>query len=91
MDGVFWGTLGDTLTALEADASVHGIIFSSGLKRDVFTAGNDLTELYMPVRVRWNPPHTPAATYTLLHASPLLHRYLSRRLGPSQSLSCGLG
>jgi hypothetical protein len=30
MDGVFWGTLGDTLTALEADASVHGIIFSSG-------------------------------------------------------------
>jgi 3,2-trans-enoyl-CoA isomerase len=71
MDGVFWGTLGDTLTALEADASVHGIIFSSGLKRDVFTAGNDLTELYMPVRVRWNPPHTPAATYTLLHASPL--------------------
>jgi enoyl-CoA hydratase/carnithine racemase len=50
MDGVFWGTMGDTLAALEADTGIHGVVFSSGLQRDVFTAGNDITELYMPVR-----------------------------------------
>lgn len=33
---------------LEADSRVKGVIFASGLKRDVFTAGNDLKELYAP-------------------------------------------
>lgn len=28
---------------------VRGIIFSSGLRRDVFTAGNDINELYAPL------------------------------------------
>ena len=31
-----------TLEALEADPAVRGVIWASGLKRDVFTAGNDL-------------------------------------------------
>ena len=31
-----------TLEQLEADKAVRGVIWASGLKRDVFTAGNDL-------------------------------------------------
>ena len=31
-----------TLEQLEADEAVRGVIWASGLKRDVFTAGNDL-------------------------------------------------
>lgn len=27
---------------------VQGVVFSSGLKRDVFSAGNDIMELYAP-------------------------------------------
>ena len=34
-----------TLEQLEADKAVRGIIWASGLKRDVFTAGNDLKVL----------------------------------------------
>ena len=43
-----WHQLADALTQLEADKSVRGVIFQSGLKRDVFTAGNDIMELYAP-------------------------------------------
>lgn len=28
---------------------MRGVIFTSGLQRDVFTAGNDLAELYAPL------------------------------------------
>lgn len=37
-----WRELLATLEALEADPAVRGVIWASGLKRDVFTAGNDL-------------------------------------------------
>ncbi len=43
-----WRQLATALDALEADPSVRGVIFQSGLKKDVFTAGNDLMELYAP-------------------------------------------
>ncbi len=43
-----WRQLSTALEGLEADSSVRGVIFQSGLKRDVFTAGNDLKELYAP-------------------------------------------
>lgn len=43
-----WRQLSTTLDALEADRSVRGVIFRSGLQKDVFTAGNDLNELYAP-------------------------------------------
>lgn len=43
-----WQQLKESLTELEADPNVEGIIYTSGLKRDVFTAGNDLMELYAP-------------------------------------------
>ena len=36
------------LDALEADPRVRGLVIASGLKRDVFSAGNDLGELYAP-------------------------------------------
>ncbi|KAJ3092457.1 hypothetical protein HK102_007081 [Quaeritorhiza haematococci] len=43
-----WQQLLDTLTELENDPKIRAAIFQSGLKRDVFTAGNDITELYSP-------------------------------------------
>ncbi|GAX72781.1 hypothetical protein CEUSTIGMA_g237.t1 [Chlamydomonas eustigma] len=43
-----WQALEAALDQLEADSSISGVIFASGLKRDVFSAGNDLMELYAP-------------------------------------------
>lgn len=43
-----WRALDSALTQLEADPQVHGVIFCSGVQRDVFSAGNDIMELYAP-------------------------------------------
>lgn len=43
-----WQQLMETLDSLEKDPLIRGAIFQSGLQRDVFTAGNDLMELYAP-------------------------------------------
>ncbi|KAJ3189873.1 hypothetical protein HDU85_000157 [Gaertneriomyces sp. JEL0708] len=48
MDLDMWTQLLDTLTACEKDPEVRGVIFHSGLSRSIFTAGNDLKELYAP-------------------------------------------
>ncbi|GLI69176.1 hypothetical protein VaNZ11_013745 [Volvox africanus] len=48
MDLAMWVQLDRVLLALEADNSITAIVFTSGLKRDVFSAGNDLMELYAP-------------------------------------------
>ncbi|TPX61389.1 hypothetical protein SpCBS45565_g07270 [Spizellomyces sp. 'palustris'] len=47
MNLTMWEQLLETLTTLEKD-QVRGVIFHSGLSRPVFTAGNDLKELYAP-------------------------------------------
>jgi 3,2-trans-enoyl-CoA isomerase len=44
-----WAALHDALQAVEADPAMRGVIITSGLKRDVFTAGNDLRELHAPL------------------------------------------
>lgn len=43
-----WKQLEAALDDLEADPSVSGLIIASGLAKDVFSAGNDLLELYAP-------------------------------------------
>lgn len=48
LDLGMWVALEAALDALEADKSVSGLILISGLQRDVFSAGNDLLELYAP-------------------------------------------
>lgn len=48
MDTALWSALGAKLRELEGDASLRGLVVASGLARDVFTAGNDLKELYAP-------------------------------------------
>lgn len=48
MDRSFWQQLYDTFDGLEKDDSVRGVIFQSGLKRNVFAAGLDIEELYPP-------------------------------------------
>ena len=48
MDLTFWKELSAALAAAEADPSVRGLIFASALQRSVFTAGNDIKELYAP-------------------------------------------
>ena len=49
MNLAFWQQLTATLDELEADPAVRGALFCSGLRRDVFTAGNDINELYAPL------------------------------------------
>ncbi|KAG2448174.1 hypothetical protein HYH02_006759 [Chlamydomonas schloesseri] len=48
MDLAMWRGLDAALQSLEADPAVLAVIFTSGLRRDVFSAGNDLLELYAP-------------------------------------------
>jgi 3,2-trans-enoyl-CoA isomerase len=48
MNTAVWTSLLSTLDSLEANPKVRGVVFTSALKRNVFTAGNDLTELYPP-------------------------------------------
>ncbi|CCG81204.1 protein of unknown function [Taphrina deformans PYCC 5710] len=43
-----WDDLIKTLHEAEQDPEIRGIIYRSGLKKPVFTAGNDITELYAP-------------------------------------------
>ncbi|KAK9763936.1 hypothetical protein K7432_008974 [Basidiobolus ranarum] len=43
-----WVQLSRTLDELESNGKVRGVIFHSGLSRSIFTAGNDLNELYAP-------------------------------------------
>jgi 3,2-trans-enoyl-CoA isomerase len=43
-----WIELQETLDEFESNPKIRGIIFSSGLDRNIFTAGNDLMELYAP-------------------------------------------
>lgn len=43
-----WHDLLDTLTQMEKTPSVRGMILQSGLQKDLFTAGNDLKELFVP-------------------------------------------
>jgi Delta3-Delta2-enoyl-CoA isomerase len=49
MNTALWTALLKTLDSLEQNPQVRGVIFTSSLKRNVFTAGNDLTELYAPM------------------------------------------
>ncbi|KAJ3036056.1 dodecenoyl-CoA isomerase [Rhizophlyctis rosea] len=46
MNKALWQALSDTLTQLEANPSIRAVIFRSGLKRPIFTAGNDINELH---------------------------------------------
>eukprot|EP00210_Caulerpa_lentillifera_P009672 g9228.t1 len=48
MDLAFWKELSEVIQSLEEDPTIKGVIFCSGLTRDIFTAGNDLGELYAP-------------------------------------------
>lgn len=48
-DTSMWAALHAAIKAVEADSSMSGLVICSGLKRDVFTAGNDLKELYAPM------------------------------------------
>jgi 3,2-trans-enoyl-CoA isomerase len=43
-----WKQLLTALNKLEQDKSVRGLILQSGITKDIFTAGNDLMELYAP-------------------------------------------
>ena len=43
-----WQQLASAVSELESSPKVRGVILQSGLKKDVFTAGNDINELYAP-------------------------------------------
>ncbi|KAI9365392.1 ClpP/crotonase [Zopfochytrium polystomum] len=46
MNTAMWEALTAALAGVEDDADVHALVIESGLTRDVFTAGNDITEIY---------------------------------------------
>jgi Delta3-Delta2-enoyl-CoA isomerase len=48
MNTEVWSLLLKALDELEANPKVRAVVFKSALKRNVFTAGNDLLELYAP-------------------------------------------
>lgn len=47
-----WKELSAVLDTLEADPEVRAIIIQSGLKKNVFTAGLDIKELYLPMTTK---------------------------------------
>jgi len=49
MNAALWEQLQSALDALEANKKIRGVVFASGLDKDIFTAGNDLRELYGPL------------------------------------------
>ena len=48
MDTKFWYTLRQHIDDVEKDPSCRALLLLSDLKKNVFTAGNDLNELYAP-------------------------------------------
>ena len=48
MDLQFWSELRDALERVESEPETRACVFLSRLKRDIFTAGNDINELYAP-------------------------------------------
>ena len=48
LDFKLWQQLANAIQQLEHDASVRGVVITSGLKRDIFSAGNDIMALYAP-------------------------------------------
>lgn len=48
MDLEFWQQLTSAVEGLEQDADVRGVIFASGLQRDIFTAGETYTVQVCP-------------------------------------------
>ena len=46
MNTQLWQELTDCLNDLENDKNCRGVIYNSGLIKNVFTAGNDLSELH---------------------------------------------
>uniref|UniRef100_A0A7R9V344 Enoyl-CoA hydratase n=1 Tax=Chlamydomonas euryale TaxID=1486919 RepID=A0A7R9V344_9CHLO len=63
-----WRELDAALAELEENSAVSGLIIVSGLKRDVFCAGNDILELY--------PPKTTAQRYAEVWTTS--NRFLAR-------------
>jgi len=41
-----WQALSDALISIESNSAIRGLLIVSGLKRDIFTAGNDMNELH---------------------------------------------
>ncbi|MEW5303143.1 MAG: hypothetical protein WDW38_001466 [Sanguina aurantia] len=52
LDLTMWTALQTALDSLEANPAIHGVIIQSGLTKNVFSAGNDLLELYAPATTK---------------------------------------
>lgn len=48
MDTAMWEELSQALTLVESNPKMQAVAFMSGIVKDVFTAGNDIQELYAP-------------------------------------------
>ena len=71
-----WTDLTAALAQCEQDSAIRGIVICSGLEKDIFSAGNDLLELYAPKLLK-NDSHNSG------HYKPLFWPdYIDRRLLP---------
>jgi len=75
MDLSLWQELLTAFESLEADPEVRAVIFRSGLKRSVFTAGLDINELYAPSTSKeqlFNFWDVISQTLTKIYTSPMV-------------------
>ena len=85
-DQKLWAGLAGALERAEADPNTRGLVIGSGIKKDVFMAGNDLTELYVPKTTRdryavfWM---TLSRFLARLHASRLVTAVAARGYCPA--------
>lgn len=67
------------MSGVPVEQAVRGVIFASGLKREVFTAGNDIKELYAPQTSKSRCGQQSARAWCLLGASFCAHPLCSFR------------
>lgn len=70
-----WSQLSAAIDQCEKDKEVRGIIICSGLQKDIFTAGNDITELYAKTTSAERFPrfwHAQTSALVKLYRSPLV-------------------
>jgi len=86
MDRSLWEGMLSALEACEQEPGTRALVIASGVKKDVFMAGNDLTELYAPLttRERYKEFWVILTTFlSRLYTSPLVTATAARGFCPA--------
>ena len=88
-----WTDLTAALAQCEQDSAIRGIVICSGLEKDIFSAGNDLLELYAPKtsKERFTQFWTLQTTFLArLYRSPLVTIACIRGYAPAGACAIAL-